>query len=59
MGLPVVCLGVQSSTELKGYTMRIIISKKAAPEIVAMLRKAYHKAHGTRYFADPDVIVES
>ena len=39
--------------------MRIIITKNANPLLVSMVRKAYHKAHGNKGFADPDIIVES
>lgn len=36
---------------------RIVITQNADPVLVEMLRKAYHKAHGTKGFSDPDIIV--
>lgn len=37
--------------------MRIIIKPtQENAELVELFRKAYHKAHGTKGFADPDLV---
>jgi hypothetical protein len=39
--------------------IKIKLTKNSDPEMVAMLRKAYHKAHGTKGFCDPDLKIEA
>jgi hypothetical protein len=38
--------------------IKIIVTKGADPELVAMVRKSYHRVSGTKGFCNPAVSVE-
>lgn len=43
---------------MKLSAIKIKLTRDSDPEMVAMLRKAYHKAHGTKGFNDPELVFE-